>query len=882
RLLALIGKFSQISGFGARLAGMRSPPPAGYTDDEWEIVRAAFRVLRQAAAELRIVFAEAGVFDFTEVAQMAGRVLRDADGLPTEAALGIADGIRHLLIDEFQDTSRRQHQLLADLVAAWPDRNGRSVFVVGDPAQSIYSFRDADAELFPRVRQYGLEIRGEQPLQFDFAQLSANFRTEPSLVTSLNEAFDAIFAVPDGSGIEFAPSQPARPSVSHASPRFNSHFMFMPALKRGKTSGALTTQARSAARVARDATFRAQTGGIIDIVRSHLDRMEQARACGQKYRIAVLARVGKSLDPIALALREAAIPFRAVELEHLRDRPEILDALALARALLNPLDRVAWLGVLRAPWCGLSLNDLHVLTSSDDSGLLARPIPELLTGRRHLLSVEGRVAVLRLCQVLQSVPALQSVLPTASLGTRLSQIWLMLGGAACVDAASAANLELLWSSLDSLSGGEQDLIGPALDAALKQLTALPGPGAESDCGVQLMTIHKSKGLEFEVVIVPDLQVRGGSGNQDMLSWLERGITKPDSPGDEITEFLVAPIQPRGSDRGIAKAWVDEILRERDDQEARRIFYVAATRARDELHLLACIAYSDAEDEVELTPPSRTLLATAWPALHAEAQTQFSRWWSTSVDHSGVLKDLAALEGALITMPTPPGSAIIRRLPADFQPPTALPGPPSAAPAVVGSQDLWLYERHQGGLLSRSLGTAVHTLLEALTTLLISHDWDDARASLPHLVPRITGQIRASGVPAPQAKSLAAQALDIALAASRDVHGQWILSPHADAGSEAAWTGVLAGQVHAVRVDRVFRAAHAPLAEGEDTWWIIDYKTAHEDGLDPSDALPRLRSLFAPQLEIYAAILRNLHGAQAPIHAGLYYPRMAQFDWWQAG
>ena len=80
-----------------------------------------------------------------------------------------------------------------------------------------------------------------------------------------------------------------------------------------------------------------------------------------------------------------------------------------------------------------------------------------------------------------------------------------LGGAHCVDATARANLDLLWRSLDKLPDGEPDLLGPALDAALDKLTALPDPEADSDCGVQLMTIHKSKGLEFEVVIVPELQ-----------------------------------------------------------------------------------------------------------------------------------------------------------------------------------------------------------------------------------------------------------------------------------------------------------------------------------------------------------------------------------------
>jgi len=101
--------------------------------------------------------------------------------------------------------------------------------------------------------------------------------------------------------------------------------------------------------------------------------MEKARAATKKYRIAVLGRARKALVPVAQALRDAAVPFRAVELETLQDRPEIIDALALGRALLNREDRVNWLGVLRAPWCGLSLADLHTMVSADDEQLRVAP-----------------------------------------------------------------------------------------------------------------------------------------------------------------------------------------------------------------------------------------------------------------------------------------------------------------------------------------------------------------------------------------------------------------------------------------------------------------------------------------------------------------------------
>src|ERR1019366_8260084 len=176
-----------VPGLGDALAAVRSLPPARYTEEEWRIVRSCFTLLRQAAGELQIAFAEAGRVDFTEVAQIAQRVLRGEDGLPTDAALAVSDNIRHLLVDEFQDTSRRQHQLLSSLIAAWSERTDRTCFVVGDPMQSIYFFRDADAELFHRVKDNGLEIPQEQPLLFDSVELGANFRTAQTLVARLNE-----------------------------------------------------------------------------------------------------------------------------------------------------------------------------------------------------------------------------------------------------------------------------------------------------------------------------------------------------------------------------------------------------------------------------------------------------------------------------------------------------------------------------------------------------------------------------------------------------------------------------------------------------------------------------------------------------------------------
>ncbi|HXR40449.1 MAG TPA: UvrD-helicase domain-containing protein [Terracidiphilus sp.] len=902
RFAALIAALSVVPTHEPKLAAVSALPPVHYSEADWLIVRACFTLLRHAAAQLKVVFAEAAAVDFIEVAQIAESVLTGEDGLPTDAALAVADGIRHLLVDEFQDTSRRQHQLLAGLIGAWPDRAGRTLFAVGDPMQSIYFFRDADAELFSRVKTIGLEIPGVEPFTLDFVPLTASFRTVGPLVDRLNKVFDQVFAEDDGSGVTFSAANPAREDQPSLGPHFTLNLAFIP------QASAKSTLAPGEASE-KDEAQAGQIEEIIALIRHRRERIEEAKAAKEKYRIAVLGRTRNSLIPIAQALHQADIPFRAVDLEKLGARPEVLDALALARALLNPQDRVAWLGVLRAPGCGLTLDDLHILTSADDPALLSRPVPDLLAERLPLLSQAGCSAAQRLLCSIAMAPALRASLSTASVGTALEQIWLSLGGAACCDATARANLDLLWNCLDRLPGGEQDLLGPALLAALDKLTALADPDTSSDCGVQLMTIHKSKGLEFEVVIVPDLQARTAQGSRKLLSWLERGVQPGSDSGPTdsagagaITEFLVAPLQSKGEDSGQSKAWVDRVYRERESQETRRILYVAATRARDELHLFARPGYKvEANGELSLVDPSVGLLATAWPALEEEIRARFDAWTAARPPTATAAEEAAnaeiesiAASGNVITMPSPGKPTLLRRLPPDYACARGL-GTPSfpwssaeragdheSQPAGFPSESVSSrpYSRHEGGLVSRALGTAVHSLFEELARLRATTGWEGARAALRRFEPRIAAQVRGSGIAPQQAASIAADALQLTLNASRDPVAQWILAPQPDAASEVSWSGVVDGNLTNVRVDRVFRAGLSTQSGGEAAWWIVDLKTAHADNLDPAMALPQLRPLFARQLETYAQVLRNLHGADAVVRAGLYYPRMLMLDWWE--
>jgi len=866
RLLAFAHNLFAVLGLPSALHAIRSLPPARYTDDEWCIVRAAFTLLHHAAGHLQVAFAEAGVADFVEVAQAARRVLQDEHRQPTEAAWQISDGIRHLLVDEFQDTSRRQHQLLSALVSAWPDPSGRTLFVVGDPMQSIYFFRQADPELFARVQSIGLELADGERHMLRGVRLTANFRTAPELVAALNDTFGASFASDDGSGIRFGSAEPARRPASSTGVPLELHIDFAAELPRKRRDDPDFEQDRQDAAEEREQSTAAQLDKMVSLIQLHLARAAGERARGGRYRIAVLGRTRASLTPIAQALRQASVPFRAVELEPLAMRPEILDALALVRALHFAQDRAAWLGVLRAPWCGLSLQDLNTLCGAD----ARRPVPELLRERLHLLSSDGQAAAARLIQALDALPALRSALPLSSLGTSTEQVWVSLGGPACVDAQARGNLDLLWQCLDRLPAGEPDLLGRQLHTALQKLSAQPDPNADGDCGVQLMTIHKSKGLEFEIVIVPDLHAGSRKTNSTMLSWLERGLAEADDT-NEITEFLIAPFQPKGVERSAAKKWVDDERRKRERQEMRRVFYVAATRAREELHLFTRAEY---KSDGELCQPPESLLEVAWPAFETEIRRRFAEWQSNRQEAE--IEKIAASGNNVVEMPRSARPAIVRRLPSGYQPTLRVHAPTS----VSGNRASPLFVRHLGGMESRALGTAVHALLEEAAHRRASSSWEDTRAALPELLPRLVSHARASGMDQHSAEQIVGRALDIALSATRERAGAWILSPHPDAASESRWTGVVDGAIHTVQVDRIFRAGPAPQSEGDSVWWIIDYKSAQSDVRDLGEALPRLRTLFGPQLEIYVEVLRGLHGRDIEIRAGLYYPRLPAFDWWE--
>ncbi len=219
RMTTLLDSLREHETFRVALAELPLLPPPNYDEASWEVVEALCDVLWLAAGELKLEFTRRGEADFTEIAQGALRALGTPES-PTDLALHLDYRIHHLLVDEFQDTSVSQHELLAKLTAGWQAGDGRTLFVVGDPMQSIYRFRQAEVGLYLRARHEGIGSVRLTPLV-----LTVNFRSQQGVVDWVNSTFVQVLpaeeniaagAVPYAAAVAHHPREPGLAVYTHA------------------------------------------------------------------------------------------------------------------------------------------------------------------------------------------------------------------------------------------------------------------------------------------------------------------------------------------------------------------------------------------------------------------------------------------------------------------------------------------------------------------------------------------------------------------------------------------------------------------------------------------------------------------------------------------
>ena len=840
------------------MGNLREMPPATYSDDQWAVLGAIVRLLPYATAQLWNEFGAKGKCDFTEISQAASRALGDDDA-PTDLALALDYRIHHLLIDEFQDTSIAQFELLEKLTRGWTDGDGRTLLAVGDPMQSIYRFREAEVGLFLNAASTGIGTVSLTPLT-----LQVNFRSQRGIVDWVNQTFSRIMpSIDDAMANDVSGVVPYAPSVAHAAgekgntPAVKWHPQFV--RKRGEDTDNTAISSHGEEEAWR----------VVDIIRARWQSEHNAE-------IAILVRNRGHLQHIVPALKAAGIAFRAVDIDPLKTRPVVLDLLSLTRALLHLADRIAWLAVLRAPWCGLTLNDLAALTGATSlvNGELVpdpRSIWQILCDdtRVALLSVDGQTRAKRLRAVLVKSLSLCRRMPLREL---VESTWHALQGPACLaevdDLDCAAQLlDMLEEEAQAQTGGGDIADLAAMENRVDKLYA--GSAAmQTDAittTVQIMTIHKAKGLEFDTVIVPGLHRTPRQDSRKLLAWTEQLSTQ----ASDRSELLLAPIGETGAvdENDAIYRYVRQRNRDKQQQEDVRLLYVAATRAEQQLHFLASVIVSDGEGEdvgeVQIVAPRATsLLASMWTAV-AEVFIEV-------VVHSS---SLAAV----------PMSALARSVAG--RPPIRLAANspmPSLSNAIAG--DWRASGTKAAGLLSaidfewagdvaRHVGTVVHGFLQVIAEDGLQH-WNEARvAASRNLFERELVRLAVVEKELPVAVDRVVKALTNTLA---DKRGRWALHSHPQARSEWRLTGMVENTITHVAIDRTF-------VDENGVRWIVDFKTGGHEGANAEAFLDNEQIRYRKQLEIYAALMHAIQpGIETPpIKLGLYFPLLSgwrEWDW----
>jgi ATP-dependent exoDNAse (exonuclease V) beta subunit len=788
RLRDLIDELRGLAGARESLLALRRAPAAQLGADDAAAIEALSRMLSRAAAELHAEFAQAQRVDYTYISGAARQALAEG-GEPTDLALRAGLALRHVLVDEFQDTSLAQVQLLEALTVGWEEGDGRTLFVVGDAMQSIYRFRAAEVGLFLRARAAGIGRVKLKPLR-----LLRNFRAVPELVEFTNEVFAQVFPQADDRRTG-AVSYRASVATRRSAPLLTDP-VSLKLFPRGVASEA-------------------------DAIATHLATLRERDPQG---RMAVLVVAHAHAIPIVEALTARGLPASAVDLVPLRERMVVRDLVQLTRALFDLADRPAWLAVLRAPWCGARLQTLTALSGPNDRELLFEALGN--TERLARCDPEDRPRLERVRGVLTEALAERG---EAQVASWLERTWLRLGGSDAYDAQALADARAFFAALAARSAAFEWQGPEDFATLLEHLYSSPRGG---DNPVQVMTIHRAKGLEFEHVIVPALQRATRGAEHRLLRWI-------DLPGEaRDSDLLISPSPPLGAlAESDLNVFIKDLIRQRDTHERCRLMYVAATRARRTLWLSAAPSVS-ADGTVK--PDRRSMLAILWPALAPRFET---------VETAG-------------PAPTPAIAVPLARLIAAWEPAAAPPAVPvthlpEAHLATEPPEFSWVRETQ------RHIGTAVHAWL-----LRLAGERLPAAAELEKERAVVLAQLARLGVPQserPRAAGVIVTALRRTLT---DERGRWILSSaHRGAHSEWELSGVTGGRLRNVRIDRSF-------IDESGTRWVIDYKTSTHEGADLEAFLTQEAERYRPQLTGYVELAQAV--GEEPVRAALYFPLLGAF------
>jgi ATP-dependent helicase/nuclease subunit A len=803
------------------IVGALSLPDAEINTEQQLILDALGHLLPRLAAELEMVFKQQDQCDYPAITLAALEAIEPSpeDESISDITLRLDYQLQHILVDEFQDTSGSQIKLLEHLIAGWQPDDGRTLFLVGDAMQSLYGFRNANVGLFINAQRHPVG-----PVQCTPLSLTANFRSEQGIIDWVNHGFKRAFPVfPDISrgAVPYSPSEAFKglgngPAVSF----------------QGFTGDAW---------VQHEAEY-------IAAVCSHISSHKP------KESIAILVRGRSHLKAIVPELRAAKLNWQAINITPLASRMPVIDMLSLTRALLSPADKIAWLSVLRAPFCGLSLADLLVISNSTSrnpkhSDAILEQLHRLQESESFVqISPDGQLCLQRIIPILLDAWRNRG---RKNLRDALEQLWLSLGGANTLiapndldDVRAYLDLLELWQEAGTL----KDWRG--FQQAAERLYATPCPQAEpnKDNVIQIMTIHQSKGLEFDHVILPGLTRGSGSDKKPLLRWRQH------IDGFNQMSLIMAPLGAHDEEDDSVYRYLKYEDRVKTRLENTRVLYVAATRAISKLYL--CASLIPTKKQGWQAPGQGTLLAPIWPTIEEginSGQYQINQLDLGSTT-SPKVQPVSNVKPKLDS---------IRRLPGHFEVPALKPSSMTLGTEQIQSAPS-SHEAEQLSMRARFSGTVMHRTLKQIANEGLDN-WPQLR--LQQLPLAWAAQLKELGILAtPEELESLSTALVTMLA---DTKGQWILHAHTNGQCEQAL-----GYHHRESnysgtsvIDRTF--------VDEGIRWIIDYKFSKPTATETEQQfITRQKMTYQAQLKHYANLYLALESN--PVRCALYFPQIPLF------
>lgn len=589
QIYELLGKISDNDDLLHALNYLRLLPDSSIDKNQWEFFTSLTRILAKLGTELLISFRRLNLIDYIEIGAAARAALGDQDN-PTDLALTLDHQIQHILIDEFQDTSQLQLDILEQLISGWEPQDQRTLFLVGDSLQSCYGFRNANVGIYLNVQHNGLPQVDITPLQ-----LQTNFRSDAGIVEWINRHFETAFP---------AKANPSRGAVPYYPAR---------AINAKNLGSGVSTEIISFKKNERSKAQIAEAKRVIDTIQT-------IREKSPKETIAVLVRSRSHLEFIIPELQASSVDWISTDIDRMGSVQIIEDLLSLTKALLNPSDRLSWFAILRAPWTGILLSDLLTIALDSLEEPVWLSINKLQNSQK--LSSDGQN---RLKDFIDCIRPAMAYRYRVSLRELVQTSWELLRGAAAIEnerekACVACFLNLLEEhdtagGIKNLESFQQQVYKSFVPSA-----GLLDPDNKSNA-IQLLTMHKSKGLEFDHVIIPGLASQPLRDHKPLFAWHERLNKK-----GQARLFASALTETGAEDDDLYRL----ILHEKQNKallESTRLLYIAITRARKSVKLLAVASIND-KQELQISPQS--LLSRIWREVCRE-----------SADFQ--IKDLSALQ-----------------------------------------------------------------------------------------------------------------------------------------------------------------------------------------------------------------------------------------------